>query len=200
MKKLILTLFLIPTVVFGQLRDSVYIKGPIFEGIYSEVLEQPLYISYFVKCTEVTESRKGMDFYKNDSVKTSDAKDYVKNVWDKGHMAPAADFACDYSDLKATFSYLNCALQHKKLNRGPWRILEDHERDLLAQYGGKIWVEIIPVYDQECEVLPTGATVPRGFYKYIWQMEPKQMVLESYYFPNDVPKEGTTYRDYKLNR
>jgi hypothetical protein len=31
-------------------------------------------------------------------------------------------------------------------------------------------------------------------------MEPKQMVLESYYFPNDIPSEGTTYRDYKLNK
>lgn len=200
MKKFITILLFAPVFLLSQVRDSVYIKGPIFEGIYSEVLEQPLYISYFVKCTEVTESRKGMDFYKNDSVKTSDANDYVKNVWDKGHMAPAADFACDYSDLKATFSYLNCALQHKKLNRGPWRILEDHERDLLAKHGGKIWVEIKVEYDETCQKLPSGATVPKGFYKYIWQMQPKQMVLESYYFPNTEPREGTTYRDYKLNR
>jgi hypothetical protein len=43
-----------------------------------------------------------MDFFTCDSVKTSDSKDYESNVWDKGHMAPAADFNCDKIMLKKT--------------------------------------------------------------------------------------------------
>jgi endonuclease G len=62
-------------------------------------------------------------------VKTSDGKDYEGNVWDKGHCAPAADFNCTRETLWQTFSYLNCILQHEKLNRGAWRLLEVRERE-----------------------------------------------------------------------
>jgi DNA/RNA endonuclease G (NUC1) len=108
MKKLLL-LTLLSTIPFGifaqkKLRDSVYIKTDIFEVVYSEVLEQPKFVKYTVKCPNGTASRAGMDFYTCDSIKTSDNKDYEKNIWDKGHMGPAADFNCDKETLYKTFS------------------------------------------------------------------------------------------------
>ena len=40
-------------------------------------------------------------------------------------------FNCfDKETLRETFNYLNCALQHESLNRGPWKELERFERDL----------------------------------------------------------------------
>ena len=93
MKKLIFLLLLLPTLLFGQkLRESVKVKTQIYEVIYSEKLEQPTWIRYTVQCPEGTASRSGMDFYTNDSIKTSNAADYVNNLYDKGHLAPAADF------------------------------------------------------------------------------------------------------------
>ena len=129
-KKLIL-LLLLPNLVLGQkLREAVKIKTPIYEVVYNEKLEQPTKIQYTVQCPNGTASRAGMDFYTNDSIKTSDADDYVNNVYDKGHLAPAADFNCTKEILYQTFSYLNCALQNQYLNRGVWRMLEEHEREL----------------------------------------------------------------------
>jgi DNA/RNA endonuclease G (NUC1) len=64
--------------------------------------------------------------------KTSDTRDYL-NVYDRGHLAPAADFNCDLASLR-TFTYLNCALQYDELNRGVWRLLEEHERVLAKKY------------------------------------------------------------------
>ena len=69
-----------------------------------------------------------MDFYTPKDVYTSDNEDYKNNVWDKGHMAPAAAFTDTKEKLKTTFSYLNCSLQFDKLNRGAWRELEAQER------------------------------------------------------------------------
>lgn len=100
MRSILLTLFLLPTLVFAQLRDSVYVKNGIFEVVYSEVLEQPKWIKYTVLCPDGNASRAGMDFFTNDSIKTSDAADCVKNVYDKGHLAPAADFNCNKDMLK----------------------------------------------------------------------------------------------------
>ena len=190
MRNLILGLFLLPFLVFGQschLRDSVYIKNNIFEAVYSEVLQQPKWVTYTVQCPNGKTPRTGMDFYTNDSIKTSDNADYVNNVWDKGHCAPAADFNCTKETLYKTFTYLNCVLQHERLNRGVWRLLESYERDLAATT--VVNVEIRMVYNTNSIKLPTGATVPSGFYKIIKYNNR----VEKYYFPNQSP----TSSDFK---
>jgi DNA/RNA endonuclease G (NUC1) len=106
MKKLLVLLLLVPFASFGQvkLRDSVKVKTAIYEVMYSEVLEEPLWLKYSVQCPNGTASRAGMDFYTEKGIKTSDNADYVSNVYDKGHMAPAADFNCDRETLLKTFS------------------------------------------------------------------------------------------------
>jgi len=192
MKKFLISLILlIPLFVFGQLRDSVLVKSPIFKVMYSETLQQPKWIEYHVACGEGDFSRKGLDFYVCDSVKTSDGGDYEGNVWDKGHLAPAADFNCNKDYLKMTFSYLNCVLQHEKLNRGAWRLLEAYERDLSKKYS--VDVKIKMVYSKKSMVLKSGATVPDGFYKTIKYNK----VVEVYYFKNEPPITNE-YKKYKV--
>ena len=80
MKKLLFVLCLLPTFLFSQtkLRDSVFFQNPIFKGMYSEVLEEPLWVEYVVKCPNGSTPRTGMDFFTVDSIKTSDNKDYEK--------------------------------------------------------------------------------------------------------------------------
>jgi endonuclease G, mitochondrial len=193
MKKLIL-LLLLPNLVLGQkLREAVKIKTPIYEVVYNEKLEQPTKIQYTVQCPNGTASRAGMDFYTNDSIKTSDADDYVNNVYDKGHLAPAADFNCTKEILYQTFSYLNCALQNQYLNRGVWRMLEEHERELARTEN--VTVTITLVFDKNSIVLPTGATVPNGFYKTIYSEKTKKTI--KYYFANENPTKPK-YTDYLI--
>ena len=193
MKKLIL-LLLLPNLVLGQkLREAVKIKTPIYEVVYNEKLEQPTKIQYTVQCPNGTASRAGMDFYTNDSIKTSDADDYVNNVYDKGHLAPAADLNCTKEILYQTFSYLNCALQNQYLNRGVWRMLEEHERELARTEN--VTVTITLVFDKNSIVLPTGATVPNGFYKTIYSEKTKKTI--KYYFANENPTKPK-YTDYLI--
>ena len=90
MKSLLLLLFLAPISLFAQLRDSVYVKTEIFEGVYSEILEQPKWIKYTVLCPEGNAPRKGMDFYTIPGIKTSDAADYVNNIYDNLTNMPTA--------------------------------------------------------------------------------------------------------------
>jgi DNA/RNA endonuclease G (NUC1) len=92
------------------------VNAGIFKVLYSQEMEQPLEVWYKVECPNGTASRKGMDFYVCDSIHTSSAEDYENNVWDKGHMAPAASFSCNGNMIWQTFTYLNCALQHQDLN------------------------------------------------------------------------------------
>jgi len=194
MKNLLLVAFLIPFYLFSQkpLRDSVLVKTPIYEVMYSEKLESPLWIKYTVLCPAGTASRSGMDFYTCDSIKTSDNADYANNVYDKGHMAPAADFNCTKEMLKQTFSYLNCALQDQYLNRGVWRLLEMQEREWAKTETVQV---TIAVEFKNSTKLPSGATVPSGFYKTIYLTKTKK--LYRFYFPNKKPTTSK-YTDFLI--
>jgi endonuclease G len=191
MRLVLFTLIFIPLFSLAQIRDSVYVKTEIFDVVYSEKLQQPKWVEYTVLCHDGKISRKGLDFYPVKGIVTSTNEDYENNIYDKGHLAPAADFNCNQDYLKQTFSYLNCVLQHEKLNRGAWRLLESHERELAKQY--KVSVEIRMYYSKNSKVLTTGATIPDSFTKTIMYNNKK----EKYFFKNEEPK-SSDYNNYKV--
>ena len=177
---------------FGQ--ETKTIRTDIFKIIYSEEYQQPISVEYDVQCPDGNASRKGMNFYGVDSVITSNNADYKNNVWDKGHMVPAAAFNCDTETLRETFSYLNCALQHQGLNRGPWKELEAFERNL-AKVHSLVVVLITIHFDPESGLLPTGARVPTGFTKEIFT---GSMHSLTFYFPN-IDVAGVDWVEFKTN-
>ena len=193
MKKfnILLLIYVLSFPLFGQ--EVKTIETDIFKIVYSEEYQQPLSVEYEVQCPFGTASRKGMNFYGVDSVITSNNDDYKSNEWDKGHMAPAADFNCDTETLRKTFSYLNCALQHRGLNRGPWKELEASERVLAEDF--YVYVIITIHFDDEVGMLPTGARVPTGFTKEIRIDDTTSFIYD---FPNNNVA-GTPYTYFKIN-
>jgi len=180
-QKLTSLFLLLPFFVFSQIRN---IDAGIYKVKYDEGLENPLYVEYTILCPTGNASRKGMDFYKVDSVHTADNEDYKFNVWDKGHMAPAADFNCDREMLYKTFSYLNSSLQHKSLNRGEWKELEKYERELSLSEG-PVNVEIEVIFDENPPRVPAGAAIPKSYKKHI--ITSSRTLC--YYFLNEEPVE-----------
>lgn len=190
--KLTFALLLIVTLGFGQLRDSVYVKNEIFEVVYSERLEQPKWLRYQSTNRPKRVDRTGLDFYKVEGIHTSDAADYAKNEFDKGHLAPAATFADSEENMKGTFSYLNCALQNQYLNRGEWRLLEEQER--IWDDKEKLNVLVRLKYGTTLNIkVPTGATIPHEFQKHIYFEGQKKW--ECYFFSNAKPEKG--WKEYK---
>ncbi len=175
--------------------DNVIINNSIYKIAYSQDFEQPLEITYDVKCNTSSKkyySRKGLNFYKPTGIHTSDDADYLNNVWDKGHMAPAADFNCDLNSLKLTFSYANCALQNQDLNRGQWKILESYEKELAIN--NKVTIKIFVDFVGSTRST-TGAMIPVGFSKIIYLNGNK---FKAYYFPNK--KLEGSYERYLINK
>ena len=170
---------------FGQDRTDVRIKNNVFSVSYNETLQQPNWVEYEVRNITKKFDRGSMDFYTPKNVYTSDNEDYKNNVWDKGHMAPAAAFTDTKENLKTTFSYLNCSLQFDKLNRGAWRELEAQERAWAKQFG-TLKVRIVLHFKPNHLVLPTGGHIPNGYWKHITFPNGNR---ECFYFPNSVPKK-----------
>ena len=107
MKKLLFFL-VFPILFINQKKNANYvIEGSIFKVSYNEQYEQPNWIEYKVRNVRKNFDRKGRNFYNVDSVFTSNNADYKNNIWDKGHLAPAAAFSDTEANLNATFSFLN---------------------------------------------------------------------------------------------
>ena len=169
------------TLVSAQTKTIV---TDIFTVEYSEDLEQPTYLVYDVECPIGNASRSGTQWYKDPNIHTSDLADYQNNEWDRGHLAPAASFNCDKETIRKTFTYLNCALQHEGLNRGPWKELERFERNLAKFYNVKVEVQV--EFDSIPNRVEGGAAIPSYFIKTIFFSDK----VISFRFPNtDVAGE-----------
>jgi DNA/RNA endonuclease G (NUC1) len=86
----LISFWIISTASFAQ---DVRIVNDVFEVLYSQDLEQPLWIKYRSQNLPTNVNRGSMNFYKEADVHTSDDTDYKWNIWDKGHGAPAASFS-----------------------------------------------------------------------------------------------------------
>ena len=183
MKKIVILFsFLILSLVsFGQ---NVRIKNNVFDVLYSQSLEQPLVIKYRSLNRPTNVNRGTMDFYKEANIKTSDGDDYKANIYDKGHGAPAATFSDNMENLKQTFSYLNCIMQDKYLNRGEWRMLEEQIRKW--DDTENITVLIKTFFDTPVKKVATGAAIPSYLQKHIYFE--KQKKWKCYVFLNEKPK------------
>ena len=195
MKRLLVVFLFVALICFGQEKNDNYIiEGSIFKVSYNEQYEQPNWIEYKVRNIKKKFNRKGLNFYNVDSVYTSNNSDYRNNIWDKGHLAPAASFSDTEANLKATFSFLNCALQHNNLNRYEWAQLEAQVREWSSSSNSDIDVKVDIIFNANHKILATGAHVPSAFKKTLTFSDGTQ---KCYYFPNE-PTNGKDWTEFQI--
>ena len=183
-KNLLLSFGLILIALSSFSQDTVRVKNQVFEVLYSQKLESPLWLKYRSTNRPTNVNRGTMDFYTEKTIHTSDAEDYAKNIYDKGHLAPAASFSDNMENLKQTFSYLNCMLQDQYMNRGEWRLLEEQERKWDDNENLTIIIKVF--FDNPVKRLPTNAAIPSHMQKHIYFE--KQKKWKCYVFLNQKPK------------
>ena len=184
MKKVLLFVgvFLVSFTSFSQ--DTIRVKNQIFEVLYSQKLESPLWLKYRSTNRPTNVNRGSIDFYTEKNIHTSDAEDYKANIYDKGHLAPAASFSDNMENLKQTFSYLNCMMQDQYQNRGEWRLLEEQERKWDDNENLTITIKVF--FDKIPKRVPTKAAIPSHMEKHIYFE--KQKVWKCFVLLNEKPK------------
>ncbi len=184
MKKLLVLVMGMFITLTSFSQDTIRIKNNVFEVLYSQKLEQPLWIKYRSTNRPTNVNRGTMDFYTEKNIKTSDGEDYKTNVYDKGHGAPAATFSDNMENLKQTFSYLNCIMQNQYLNRGEWRLLEEQIRKWEDQENITVYIKLF--FDNPVKRVPTNAAIPSHLQKHIYFE--KQKKWRCFVFLNEKPK------------
>jgi len=183
-KKLLTIVVLFFNITLTNAQDTIRVKNQVFEVLYSQKLESPVWLKYRSTNRPTNVNRGTMDFYTEKNIHTSDAEDYVKNIYDKGHLAPAASFSDNMENLKQTFTYLNCMLQDQYMNRGEWRLLEEQERKWDDSEPLTVIIKVF--FDKPVKRLPTNAAIPSHMQKHIYFE--KQKKWKCFVFLNEKPK------------
>ena len=192
MKKLIyLLLLLASTLATAQV---VVLKHTAYEIHFDAKLKEPLF-THYILTKQMLDGSFDRTSFKPDPLLKKDlqgsAKDYKNSAYDKGHLSPDADFRYNETAQLQAMYYTNCAPQNSYLNRGTWKSLENHCRDLAKIYDVEIWTGCI--YDGSNEYL--GKLIVPTFY---WKLIQYNGVYEAYKMPNINP-DFKDFIKYKID-
>jgi len=145
----------------------VIVTNLAYVAAFDTVTRCPAWVEYELAPHEiVTAERAAIPFHADPSVTASDnAADFAGSGFDRGHMAPAADFNFDTNALRQTYSFVNVCPMARNVNRGKWRMAEDRVRQLAAS--GSVRVVTFPVYADGTNRMGR-VTVPDAFVKVAW--------------------------------
>lgn len=115
-------------------------------------------------------------------------RDYRKTGFDKGHLAPAADFTYSEETMQNSFYMSNISPQVPGCNRGIWKRLEQQVRNW-ARKEGRICVITGPIFSpDDKDMKDTGIRIPCAFYKVILDTTPPEKVI-GFIIPNETTKK-----------
>ena len=159
---------------------------------YVEKYEQPAWVAYILQSDQIQSGEERENQFMPDPVVqsgTAVTADYTRSGYDRGHMAPAADFKNSYQVMKETFYMSNISPQVPQFNRGIWLELEKMIRAWAYKYE-RVYVVTGPILTTG---LPTigrlnKVAVPRQFYKVILYVKPPYVKGIAFLMNNEASK------------
>ena len=114
-----------------------------------------------------TGTADSIDYYAYDGTKPEDQR-YTGYGYDRGHLAPSADFRWSKEALSESYYYSNISPQHADLNRESWADLEGLLRKYVLVNKVSLAVVTMPILTEDLKKIkqsPNGVSVPRQFVK-----------------------------------
>jgi endonuclease G, mitochondrial len=160
---------------------------------YNEECKQANSVAYTLKKSHLEGEAKRKDNFKQDPLlpkeKSATLEDYKNSGYDRGHLAPAADFKWSQECTDKSFYLSNISPQMMQHNRGVWKRLEEQVRNYAIKYDS-VLVVTGPILLKD-KLLPnigfSEVCVPELYYKAL--LINKNGVLQSMAFV--VPNEAS---------
>lgn len=165
--------------------------------IYNPHCKVPYYSAEVIEPIVGRKNARKNDFREDINLPPSDRatlNDYKRSGFDRGHMAPAADFSYSEAAMSESFLLSNMVPQYHNPNAGIWSEVEQFARDRASVVG---YVRVVsgPLFDtQPPQTIGEGVCVPTATFKII--VDPNGAAT-SFIVPNvpAIPKVATP-RDY----
>lgn len=170
---------------------------------YRESYEQAEWAAYCLEKEElVKNASRGNDFRPDPEITTGSASlaDYKKSGYDRGHLAPAADFSFSEEAMSESFYLSNMSPQAPGLNREIWQYLEGQVRKWAEDYG-KVYVVTGPVFEKPAteydSIGSNQVSVPEYYYKALLAPDGDSLKAIGFILPNK--KCPDTFWDYVVS-
>ena len=152
--------------------DTQIIEHDYFTIGYNHNSLQANWVAYYLSSANLLNpvTSRSEDFREDEAVRGTRAtlSDYRGSGFDRGHLAPAADFKFSKSAMSDTFLLSNMSPQIHSYNAGIWADLESLVRNI-AKKEGDVYVVTGPIFYKENKKRQTiGANkipIPDAYYK-----------------------------------
>lgn len=183
MKKILLSMAIIPTLSFGvnindifnnQNCNQIVDKG-LYKSCYDYNLKGTKAVAYTVDGTKLSDAevhiKKRPSFYQENKIPVkyrSFPEDYTNSGFDRGHMANHADFDYDANLVYQTYSMSNIVPQNPEVNRKTWVKAEKYERTVAKSYGQINVINLVYYSKNPERIGKHQVAVPESFVKIIY--------------------------------
>ncbi|MBK7885424.1 MAG: DNA/RNA non-specific endonuclease [Chitinophagaceae bacterium] len=154
--------------------------------VYAEPYEQAKWVAHII-LPDVVRGNEGRtnDFRPDSSIKTGSAveSDYFLRIpltdstfkydgfgYDRGHLAPSADFRYSKKALSESYLYSNMSPQKAAFNRGRWSELEDAVRQYVVRNKTQLYVVTGGVLKEGLQKIERGinkVAIPEQYFKVV---------------------------------
>lgn len=195
---------LIPLLLIANMPDGVAVQivdHEFYLLAYQESYEQAAWVAYQLSRDELSGPHRRKDVFREDGfVATGSAhpEDYRLSGFDRGHLAPAADFSFSEQAMEKSFYMSNISPQLPGFNRGIWKKLEEQVRAWAREYEqvivitGPLFTTEEPKRIGENEVL-----VPDYFFKVLFEIDPPSYKMLAFLLKNQ--KSNRPLLDYAIS-
>lgn len=195
-----LTQFALPKI----LSNEKVIRHPGFALVYAKAHEQPKWVAHLILpdilklCEARTELFIQDTSFAEKSVDNGPYANQKKKVYDRGHMAPAADLRWSPLATNASFLFSNITPQKTTLNQKLWGDLEEWLRAYVRYYESPLYIITGPVLKSGLKNLVNKDTtarvsIPEEFFKIAVDLKRKRAI--AFLVPQDT-KSGDKVEKY----
>lgn len=182
------------------LRRGFYTCRIGYAALYDPAERIPLWVAEHVRRSNFSGNaeRDELDFVPDFDIPSgamASPSDYAGSGFDKGHMAPAANFKSSQAAMNATFRFANAVPQAPQCNRGIWKKLEDATRELAIRRGD-LYVVTGPIFfGATRNRLKNRVSIPDATYKIL--IDAKSNSMTGFVIPNSS-SPGRKFRNYQV--
>lgn len=171
-------------------RNQELVEHGAFLLSYNEAHEQANWVAHIIiPAVNKGNLSRTNDFRKDSLVSTGTAEkaDYWYSGYDRGHLAPSADFRWSQRAISESYVYSNMSPQRPELNRARWAELEGFIREHVWAKECQLYVITGPVLEEGLPTISQGSnivSIPKEFYKLVLDLTPGKEKAIAFLLPN----------------
>ena len=140
-------------------------------AVYDPARRVPLVVGEHLEVSELGGSEGRTNNFAPDpdlpAGERAELADFRNSGYDRGHMAPAADFHEGQNEMNQSFYLSNMVPQNPELNRGIWAGLESATRNCARTMGG-LYILTGPIFEGRTRTIgPDNVAVPSAIFKIV---------------------------------